>query len=72
VVLSAEHPLEFFAPLTGDIRDARLQLHQALAKQSSRGEWRVVPGSEHLIASSNPDEVTAVILSMLATARAHR
>lgn len=72
VVLSAEHPLELFAPLTGDIRDARLKIHQALAKQSSQGEWRMVPGSEHLIASSKPDEVTEVILSMLADVRAYR
>ena len=72
VVLSAEHPLEFFAPLTDDIRDARLQIHQALAKQSSRGVWRMVPDSDHLIASSKPDVVTDVILSMLADVRLYR
>jgi protein-S-isoprenylcysteine O-methyltransferase Ste14/pimeloyl-ACP methyl ester carboxylesterase len=72
VVLSAEHPLEFFAPLTGDIRDARLSIHQALARQSSRGEWRMVPGSEHLIASSKPDAVIDAILKMLADSRLYR
>jgi pimeloyl-ACP methyl ester carboxylesterase/protein-S-isoprenylcysteine O-methyltransferase Ste14 len=72
VVLSAEHPLEFLAPFTNTIQDARLQVHQDLARRSSRGEWRIVPGSEHLIASSKPDEVSRVILSMLADIRAGR
>jgi hypothetical protein len=40
-------------------------MHQALAKRSTRGSWRIVPDSEHLIASSQPDVVIAEILAML-------
>jgi protein-S-isoprenylcysteine O-methyltransferase Ste14/pimeloyl-ACP methyl ester carboxylesterase len=72
VVLSAERPLEFWEPFTNAIRNARLPLHQAFAKQSSRGEWRMVPDSDHLIASSKPNVVADVILTMLADIRTHR
>jgi hypothetical protein len=31
--------------------------HRSLAERSSRGTWRIVPGSDHLIASSQPQAV---------------
>jgi protein-S-isoprenylcysteine O-methyltransferase Ste14/pimeloyl-ACP methyl ester carboxylesterase len=39
--------------------------HQRLAKQSSRGSWRLVPDSDHLIASSQPDAVADAVLEVL-------
>jgi pimeloyl-ACP methyl ester carboxylesterase len=41
--------------------------HQRLAQRSSRGSWRVVPGSGHLIASDQPRVVVDVVLEMLST-----
>ena len=47
----------------------RLEVHRRLAKRSTRGSWRIVPDSEHLIASSQPDAVADAILEMLAVVR---
>ena len=71
VVLSAAKENPIPAPFMGAIRASRLPVHQELAKQSTRGSWRIVPDSEHLIASSKPDAVTDEILAMLADIRTH-
>jgi protein-S-isoprenylcysteine O-methyltransferase Ste14/pimeloyl-ACP methyl ester carboxylesterase len=65
VVLSASRDQLLRVPFAGSLRETRLPMHQALAKRSTRGSWRIVPDSEHLIASSQPDVVIAEILAML-------
>jgi pimeloyl-ACP methyl ester carboxylesterase len=42
---------------------------QAFARRSTRGTWRVVPGSDHLIASSQPHVVTEAVFDVLAQTR---
>jgi pimeloyl-ACP methyl ester carboxylesterase len=69
VVLSSSRENAFPIPFAGSIRATRIPAHQALAKRSTRGSWRIVPDSEHLIASSQPDAVTGEILAMLADIR---
>jgi protein-S-isoprenylcysteine O-methyltransferase Ste14/pimeloyl-ACP methyl ester carboxylesterase len=71
VVLSAAREQTFPLPFLVSIRASRLPVHQALAKQSSRGKWRIVPDSDHLIASSQPGAVTDEVLAMLADIRLH-
>jgi pimeloyl-ACP methyl ester carboxylesterase len=39
--------------------------HQRLAQGSDHGVWKVVPGSDHLIASSQPQAVVEAVLAML-------
>ena len=41
------------------------ETHRHLAGRSSRGVWRVVPGSDHLIASSQPQAVVEAVLVMI-------
>ena len=41
------------------------ETHRHLAGRSSRGVWRVVPGSDHLIASSQPQAVVDAVLDMI-------
>ncbi len=41
------------------------ELQQRLARRSTRGVWRVVPDSGHLIAGSQPHAVAAAVLEML-------
>jgi pimeloyl-ACP methyl ester carboxylesterase len=41
------------------------QLQQVLSRRSSRGSWRIVPGSDHLIANSQPRAVAAAVLDLL-------
>jgi pimeloyl-ACP methyl ester carboxylesterase len=43
----------------------RTRLHQELAAQSTRGTWRVVPGSDHLIGNSRPHDVAAAVIEMV-------
>lgn len=68
-VLSAADPRMLDIPglrQLGVSRSAvRLQSHEAFAKQSTQGTWKVVPKSEHLIYSSNPDVVIDEIFAML-------
>jgi len=40
-------------------------LQQRLARRSTRGVWRVVPDSDHLIAGSQPHAVAAAVSEML-------
>jgi protein-S-isoprenylcysteine O-methyltransferase Ste14/pimeloyl-ACP methyl ester carboxylesterase len=39
--------------------------HQALAKQTTRGTWVLVPDSTHLIASSQPDAVADAVFEVI-------
>jgi pimeloyl-ACP methyl ester carboxylesterase len=39
--------------------------HQHLAQGSAYGKWRVVPGSDHLIAGSQPQAVVDAVLEMI-------
>jgi protein-S-isoprenylcysteine O-methyltransferase Ste14/pimeloyl-ACP methyl ester carboxylesterase len=48
-----------------EFRSVLVDSHQKFAKVSSKGKWAMVPDSEHLIASSNPDAVTDAVLTML-------
>ena len=69
--LSADTRDEFLPPaLAGWIQlrgsvDALRETHQRLAKSSAHGEWRVVPGSSHLIASSQPQAVVDAVTEMI-------
>jgi pimeloyl-ACP methyl ester carboxylesterase len=40
-------------------------LQQRLSRRSNRGTWRVVPGSDHLIAGSQPHAVAEAVLELL-------
>jgi hypothetical protein len=42
---------------------------QEFARRSTRGTWRVVPGSDHLIASSQPHVVTEAVFDVLTQTR---
>jgi pimeloyl-ACP methyl ester carboxylesterase len=71
-VLSAETPEGLLPPRLAGwvdvqvIESARRDAHQRFAKRSARGTWRVVPGSNHLIASSQPQAVIEVVMKMIA------
>lgn len=75
VVLSAASAANIFPPrLAAYVNlDSRTPLrhdaHQRFARQSARGTWRVVPGSDHLIANSRPQAVVDAVLQVLAQAR---
>jgi pimeloyl-ACP methyl ester carboxylesterase len=73
VVMSASSPDFLDLPWLHDTMRAaspqRLAAHQALAKQSSQGSWRIVPESDHLIAESQPEAVIEVLFEMIAGAR---
>ena len=69
--LSAETREEFLPPaLAGWIQlrgsvDALRETHQRLAQGSARGVWRVVPGSSHLIASTQPQAAIDAVSQMI-------
>ena len=46
-----------------------LPLQQSFARRSSRGTWRVVPGSDHLIGHTQPHAVASAVLEMIAVVR---
>lgn len=56
--------LEGWVHLRGSV-DALRQRHQRMAQGSTRGVWRVVPGSSHLIASSRPQAVVDAVMEMI-------
>lgn len=68
-VLSASDPRTLDIPGLEDagiiLKARRIQIHQDFAKQSSRGTWKMVPDSRHLIASDKPDAVIDEIFAML-------
>jgi pimeloyl-ACP methyl ester carboxylesterase len=73
VVLSHEKPDDFlprrlqsWAP---EIVAGWYPAQQRFAARSTRGSWRIVPGSGHLIASSQPREVARTILEMVTQVR---
>jgi hypothetical protein len=39
--------------------------HQAMASRSDAGAWRIVPGSDHLIASSQPQAVVDAVYGLM-------
>jgi len=45
------------------------ETHQHLAERSSHGRWQIVPGSDHLIASSRPQAVVDAVVELLAYVR---
>lgn len=44
----------------------RIAIQQRFAKHSTRGTWQLVPGSDHLIASSQPHAVATAVLDLIA------
>jgi pimeloyl-ACP methyl ester carboxylesterase len=70
VVLTAE-TTENLAPaklawlLGSSITRDRIAIQQRFAKRSTRGTWQLVPGSDHLIASSQPRAVAAAVLNLI-------
>jgi pimeloyl-ACP methyl ester carboxylesterase len=69
LVLSASDPRAVDVPTlrqwSAARSEIRLRAHKALAATSTRGAWRMVPKSEHLIAVSQPDAVIDAIFAML-------
>jgi len=49
-----------------------LMLQQRFAQRSSRGKWRVVPGSDHLMGSSHPHAVSSAVFEVLAEVQTAR
>jgi pimeloyl-ACP methyl ester carboxylesterase len=47
--------------------DRARELQQTFSRQSSRGTWRVVPGSDHLIGNSQPHAVATAVLEMMSS-----
>ena len=72
-VLSAEerYPPPGLGGMADILASSRVEVHQQLAKRSTRGSWQMVPKSEHLLANSQPDVVTNVVLKMVADIRAN-
>jgi pimeloyl-ACP methyl ester carboxylesterase len=50
----------------------RQAVQQRFASRVADGTWRIVPGSDHLIASSQPHAVATAVVDILARARARR
>ena len=71
-VLTAETNDEVVPPgfqaMADSIRREWHPLQLALAQRSSRGTWRVVPGSTHLIGNSQPYAVASAVFDVLAQA----
>jgi hypothetical protein len=72
-VLSHERPTEFLPRSLESWAPEGLPewypLQQGLAARSTRGSWRVVPGSGHLIASDQPEAVASVVLGIISQVR---
>lgn len=74
--LRADMPLTMLsAETTGFIpsrilrREDKYALHEAMARRSSRGQWRLVPGSAHMLGGNHPDVVAAAVLEILEQSR---
>jgi len=70
IVLTAETNNGLVPPMLtslvgADITPARRVAHQRLAARSSRGVWQIVPKSDHLIGSSQPDAVVTAVLEII-------
>jgi len=59
-----------FARQTGALARDWRGLQQQLSRRSSRGTWRTVAGSDHLIGNSQPHAVAAAVLELLDHLRA--
>jgi pimeloyl-ACP methyl ester carboxylesterase len=55
--------LRFLAPSM----DRHRELQREFAQRSSRGTWRVVPGSTHLIGNSQPHAVATAVLELMSS-----
>jgi pimeloyl-ACP methyl ester carboxylesterase/protein-S-isoprenylcysteine O-methyltransferase Ste14 len=67
-VLSASSDVDMFPGyqlIAPEVRTQRVTMHQAFARQSTRGQWTLVPNSTHLLAGSAPDAVAETVLKML-------
>lgn len=75
VVLTAESSAGLVPPALApyvaleSLTPRRREMHAALARRSSRGSWRVVPRSDHLIVNSRPDAVVEAVIELLGPAR---
>ena len=69
VVLSAESRKGLAPPLfdsaVAPLQPLMQNAHRTLAARSSRGTWRIVPGSDHLIASSQPQAVVDAVYEVI-------
>jgi len=69
VVLSAESRKGLAPPLfdsaAASFQPLMQNAHRTLAARSSRGTWRIVPGSDHLIAGSQPQAVVDVVYEVI-------
>jgi pimeloyl-ACP methyl ester carboxylesterase len=61
--------LAWFRGRADALRKDRLAGQQQFARRSTRGTWRMVPRSGHLIASSHPHVVSEAVIDMLAQMR---
>jgi hypothetical protein len=69
IVLTHARPVGFLPPGYEEVEAAFepewRDLQQRLARRSTWGVWRVVPGSDHLIAGSQPHAVAAAVSEMI-------
>jgi pimeloyl-ACP methyl ester carboxylesterase len=69
VVLSAESRRGLAPPAlesaVAPLQPLMQKAHRTLAARSSRGTWRIVPGSDHLIAGSQPQAVVDAVYDAL-------
>ena len=69
VVLSAESRKGLAPPMfdsaVADLQPLMQKAHRTLAARSSRGTWRIVPGSDHLIAGSQPQAVVDAVYDVI-------
>jgi pimeloyl-ACP methyl ester carboxylesterase len=73
VVLSAESRTGLGPPWLDSqiawVQPVMRAAHQAMAARSDAGVWRIVPGSDHLIASSQPQAVVDAVYDVLPPSR---
>jgi len=69
VVLTAESRKGLAPPMfdsaVADLQPLMQESHRSLAGRSSRGSWRIVAGSDHLIASSQPQAVVDAVYDVI-------
>jgi pimeloyl-ACP methyl ester carboxylesterase len=72
VVLSAETsagalPLGLASKTREEVRPLVREMHRRFAQRSSRGSWRIVPGTGHLIAGDKPQVVVDEVLGLISS-----
>jgi pimeloyl-ACP methyl ester carboxylesterase len=70
VVLSAESsqglvPPSLDSAAVSVVQPLMQKAHRSLASRSSRGVWRIVPGSDHLIAGSQPQAAVEAVYAVI-------